>query len=312
MATVSKYSVTPLKFIFDDKTIAELVKDYLPKLPRYHVSLRIESDISIINGIRRVIIEEIPTWIMTCQMTTIMTNSVYTSDFILDRLHMTPINYVNGLEGSIDILNTSTETITVYTTDIEMHAKEKKIDPRDVCDKIRLCKLDPGEYINIPEIICERVVGTHGGESTLATNIEYNIVDEKEGMYVVDFAFDTVGNSDGVSIIPTACDVLINRLINVKDFLDSGETVSDKYKLTLSELYNELIIDDEDHTLGNIIAKSIYLTDPKIDIVNYLKIHPTEQRISIKWIHESGIDIVMESIVAVVKKLEKIKAATLK
>lgn len=103
-----------------------------------------------------------------------------------------------------------------------------------------------------------------------------------EGMrYVIKNSFDfiiaTVGIYDNEKIIIESCNILLNKMNDLKDLLEKDEVDIKRSDNLLENCYDITLV-NEDYTIGNILnyeVYSIFYTDLKIvDYVGFKKFHP--------------------------------------
>lgn len=92
-----------------------------------------------------------------------------------------------------------------------------------------------------------------------------------------DFILQSVGVYENAEIIIKACNVLLNKLATLKTILTSNELEIKVSDTTMENSY-DIILENEDYTLGNILNHelySVFYTDLKfLDYVGFKKQHP--------------------------------------
>jgi len=228
----------------------------------------------IVNTIRRTILEEIPTYAFDLEKISIKSNtSVYNNDYLRNRIENFPIQNVENLfdldeyekiRGSIinneyieeenvnnyDLLNlhlkkenTSDQIINVTTDDCSFYLKGKKIDSI-YNNPLLICKLKKNEHIELSAVVKKSIPLEHAKYSIASLCCFEKIDDNK---YILKFENrDQVKNRE---IITRACNIIIHRL---QFFLKSISS-----KKFSSDSYGKIILENENHTLGNLISRSL-------------------------------------------------------
>ena len=92
-----------------------------------------------------------------------------------------------------------------------------------------------------------------------------------------DFVLESVGVYENTDIMMKACDILSHKFITFSEQLERDEITMDKSENTLENCY-DVILENEDYTMGNIFNYEIYTTFYiDLNVVNYVgfkKMHP--------------------------------------
>lgn len=93
-----------------------------------------------------------------------------------------------------------------------------------------------------------------------------------------DFIIQTIGIYDNFEIITKACDILLQKFTKIKDDLDKDEIkINNTVDTTMNNCY-DVILENEDYTIGNILNHEVYqLFYTELDVLNYVgfkKFHP--------------------------------------
>ena len=103
-----------------------------------------------------------------------------------------------------------------------------------------------------------------------------------EGMrYVIknsfDFILETVGIYDNDKLLIESCKILINKFEDLQSLIDKDELIIKPSENTLENSY-DVILENEDYTIGNILNYELYKTFyNELKLINYVgfkKIHP--------------------------------------
>jgi len=103
-----------------------------------------------------------------------------------------------------------------------------------------------------------------------------------EGMrYVIknsfDFIIETIGIYENNELVIIACNILIEKLINLKNITNNDELEINESNTTMENCYDIKLL-NEDYTIGNMLNYVIYeIYYKKMDLLNYVgfkKLHP--------------------------------------
>jgi DNA-directed RNA polymerase subunit L len=132
-----------------------------------------------------------------------------------------------------------------------------------------------------------------------------------------DFTIQSVGIYDNVDIILRACDILIHKFEELKHSLAQDQVEIHASDNTLENCY-DVILENEDYTIGNILNYELYTVfyvDLKVlDYIGFKKMHPHDSdsilRVSLidKTKGISNIKTMLNAVTdAAIKKIESIK-----
>jgi DNA-directed RNA polymerase subunit L len=310
-----------------------MIKIKKNKIDNYNFDIDLEgNDVNhvIINTLRRVILSLIPVYaynIIDIKKNT----SVFNNDQIRLRINNFPVfniknkkdtlqhidrlkrNFYNKLDmndfSDKDQDLPSLENITMYcdaknekeellnvTTDMcKFYNEEEEI--KNIYDKpLLICKLKKNEEINFT---AKTVLGFGLVNSiwTTTDNCPFDEIDENK----FNFKFTSEGQIKAKDIFERAINIIINMLNKYKKLIVKNNQNTDDNK-------GEIIIDNEDHTLGNLISRSLQ-NHKNIEFAGYKVKHLLIKEIIIKYITNGGKsfnDIIKESIDYTIKIYEKI------
>lgn len=273
-----------------------LVSDLLPREKTRHTCV-ISAETCIANAIRRVLTDELPVYVLHTEIADIDTDSEATHDQIQTQLKLCPITqeYEDKLVGSLDFKNETSENRIITTHDLKF---ERGIHANQVVDKIPLFNLAPLRFVKINKIKSVLETG-YDGVGMSVENILYRELSERK--YEISYTVNHY-NKDRWN---DAIDNIIERLTAIADFLNKKSESLAMY-LKIGDI-NELSVNNESHTIGELINRYIYLADKSCDFVAYRQEHPLVRRIIIKWRHSSGVKIALTAIDNARKDLELLK-----
>lgn len=142
-----------------------------------------------------------------------------------------------------------------------------------------------------------------------------------EGMrYVIknsfDFIIETIGIYENNELLIIACNILIDKLINLKNIINNDEIEISISNTTMENCYDIKLL-NEDYTIGNMLNYVIYEVYYKqMDLINYIgfkKLHPHDNYSIIRIAFnneepkERVKDILVNSIDKTIEIIEKIK-----
>ena len=300
----------------NDKDIIKLLPTML--IP-YEVSLELHDvNVAIANGIRRVMLSEIPVKALKFRFNDFKTTDPFILvDFILSRIRNIPINQnipINTIL-ELDVINNTEDVIHIKTKDLKIikgsystHT-DKKLPFNET---YTIAMLNPNKSLKITNIYIKSNYGYKYGGYSVACNARSIPIDiepynsfTKEGVKssVSDpkkfrLTWCSNGNMSANDIFKLSCDEIINRLNNIKTFIDSIELHKD---------ISILRINKESDTIGNILIKSICDDYPNISAATYNCNNVTHELIIRIRKNDNATDIINKTIDKNVKLLEKIK-----
>lgn len=180
--------------------------------------------------------------------------------------------------------NKSNEITTVSTADAKFYYDEKQIQsPYKV--HIPIVKLQPGQEIAFSAIT---KIGTEYEDAmyNAACIAAYKQVKEDE----FNFFIESRGQLDEKRIMYIA---MINIERRMRNFLNLLEEDKQNGKNELSEdnkLQGQIIVNNEDHTLGNLISRGLQL-HPKVSFAGYNLPHPLAKKVYFHYKLEKSGDI---------------------
>lgn len=285
----------------------------------------------IINTIRRVILSLLPTYAFYQKNINISKNTTVTNnDYLKLRISNFPIYNINNKENTIEHLTRlkknfhnnlninefidddknlpELEKITMYcnvkndnkdllniTTNMCKFYNDDQEIPNIYKKPLLICKLKPGEEINFTATT-ELGIGLVDAIWTTTDNVPFEQINDNK----FKLKFESDGQLKCLDIINRSIKIIINHLLYYRDILVK-ELENNKFK-------GDIIIDNEDHTFGNLISRS--LQDHKnIEFAGYKIDHLLVRTVTIKYITNGGksiSNIIMESLSDKIKLYENI------
>ncbi len=255
---------------------------------------------SIANAIRRVLIAEIPTWAFG-NITVEENVTPFSDEYLSHRIGLVPINnelvkdnsprdFVLDAKGSPDGL------IKIYSQEIK---------PKDfVFPGIVLTELkglsDKQEHLRVKMTLEKGTHKTHDAKYSAVTIASYKQVDTT----TFEFEVENRGLMQLKTLINLAFKVIIDKLTLILDAIDEPNTTKLSFSTTATDLH-KIRINEEDDTIGNLVQ--MYLMD-KVDFVAYDNPHPLENHVIISIKSPNAKDIFKNSLVGLIKVFNGVKS----
>jgi DNA-directed RNA polymerase subunit L len=321
------------------KSVDPDYKKYIPKNSKYTASFELKDTTSdLANCIRRTLIDEMPVYSMNVSEEDIESDDKFIlSDFLKNNLEFIPfLQDINdkdaeNLSMSLNVVNTTDDTISVYSGDIIVTDGQKKIldNSKYFTKTIAIIKLRPGKTLTIKNINIVAGIGKYdSGKFILLSNISYEILDViplEENKYNTTgqsslnsnpqhfkIGFTTHRNINIKKIMPRCCDTISKTLLGIQSELNNIKESDLVYFSDLIEL--ETIVDvkcfhfkNEYWTIANIISRYCYLVFPDIQFVCSSIIHPSNEESIVKVRHPEAIKIIKTSIKKILSDIDIIK-----
>jgi DNA-directed RNA polymerase subunit L len=341
-AKVKNIKFTELPFETKDKNFQQCIeyikltgadyKKYIPKNPKQRLSFELENiNADLANCIRRYLIDELPVYSMNVMEENIDSDDRYILvDYLRNNIEMIPFQQeitdkeADGFDISLHIENKTDDTIMVYSRDIQIHDKQKKIlDNADYfTTTIPIVQLKAGKYLTIKNINVVKGVGkTHAAKFALLSNIEYEILDVKP-LEVSKFnrtgesslmsspkhfamALTTHRNINVKRVMPMCCEAIIKTLSGIRSALKPIKETDLVYFSDIIELETKgdvklYHLKGEYWTIANIIARYCYLEHPDISFVCSSIVHPLTEESMVKIKHSETLKILDAAIEAII------------
>lgn len=166
---------------FTSKQNVEKIKKLLPSIEQEEISFYLKNaNCAVANGLRRIIIGEIKTKILTCEISNIITNE----DFVILHELIDMINYIPikqdiplDVEFSLNFINNDKNSnfTVVHSSDIKQISGKTIKDP--FAETFRLAQLRPGKFLTIDKIKIVENYGYNYSAHCLTTQFTYDIID---------------------------------------------------------------------------------------------------------------------------------------
>ena len=192
----------------------------------------------------------------------------------------------------VNYKNKTNDIVTVTTDDAKFYYDEKQI-PSPYKFNVPLIKLQKGQEIAfsaITKLGIEEIDTIYS-----AVNVAYYKQNTENDFY---FCLESRGQIDEKRILSVAFENIIIRLNNFSKLLQS-EIHKDKH----TELEGLIIINDEDHTLGNLISRGMQQHD-MVDFAGYNLPHPLSKKVHFNYkLKKGNIKTIMNDVVEYYKEL---------
>jgi DNA-directed RNA polymerase subunit L len=195
---------------------------------------------------------------------------------------------LNQLTMYVNYKNKSNDIFNVTTSHAKFYYDQKQI----VCpykDECLIVKLHPNEEIALSAITS---LGTEGKDTKYSpvNVVTYKQINDNE----FDFYFESTGQITEKQILLVA---LINIERKLRNFLKVFLEDINK-EIDISEEEGLLIVNNEDHTLGNLISRGMQ-KHSKIKFAGYNLPHPLSNKVHFHYLLEKGgnIKIIMEEVI---------------
>lgn len=257
--------------------------------------------ISFTNALRRILISYIDCYVIDFNDTNfIENNSLFNSEFLKNRLCLIPIlsnktniNY-EFLQVSCNKKNDKQVIDDVYVSDFKIKDRttDQELDIKDffVHQDLLFTKLQLEQYINFeanlkksnafvggsfysPVSSCVVTFNNSNYDKEPVIDRERNFdLNSKNEPKIYDFYYENIGFFDSKELIKIACDVLMEKLNNLKSKFDNYEFKNDFYHFMVYE---------ENDTLGHLFT-SYLLENKDIIYAGYSLEHPLKNNILLK------------------------------
>ena len=265
--TRKKLQSSKLVLDFSGKDINEAVTNTLIRVAIDHIptyafnkdAITIEKNTSIYMNNHVVgIIENITIPDIDCSI--VMLPSIYWKDIkytydVGDRLRHKEDTH--NIEMSINVTNETNNNLLITTNDMKMYDNGKEIkNGYDRSYPHEILKLRPQE-----KFICKASavlgIGKRNNKWTSTANSYHNVYENKTGDKInkIRLFISSIGQNDEYTILIKACRFIKIKLKEIKQLV--GEIFHSLGPKGPKKKYNELILNDEDHTIGNILNNKL-------------------------------------------------------
>ena len=273
--SVENFKIKSLKIKEDNPVIRKLLPTVI--FP-YEASFELKNvNVAIANAIRRTIMGEIPVKSLFFSLDDFETTDPFILyDFVLTRIKNIPIDQSIDINTtySLNIINKTEDIMEVKSKDLVMSSRYSKHNKKYFNETFTITTLEPSREIHISKIfVKEDYANNHAGHTvafnaiSIQTDVEpYNSFTKKGIKSAIanpsnfKISFRSNGNMDAKDILKLACKEIINRLDDVRKYIED---------IQIREDFVYLQIDKENDTIGNILMKSISDDYPDIKAVTY-------------------------------------------
>lgn len=250
----------------------------------------------IINSLRRILLDEIPCSAFSIDNINIIENtSVYNNDYMRNRIEQFPLigidkkldleeyekiknNTLNDDEENnlisiyCNVENLTDEIMSVTSDELEFYMNDKKINSI-YKNPVLFCKLKPGEKLNFSAKSNVGLALDHAKYSAVG------LCSFEEDNNKFNFKVEPRGQIKSKELLTRALKILSFKLETLK-------TKINKIKFT-SENQGKIMLNNEDHTLGNLISRG--LQDHKnIEFAGYKLEHLLIRDLIIDYVTDGG------------------------
>lgn len=295
--SITNWKIETQKIVVDDK-YKHLISN---EFPHQLLTFDLESHISIANGLRRVLIDEVLVKYLWFELTAIDTSDRYViSDKMRDDISYIPLSQSvpMGVTFSIDESNKTLNYQPIHSGMIKASDKKTYFKPN-----INLGILNSDKYLKVNNI---KVKSSYGFETACAQllSLGFKPLNEinKSSLVATPTKFRFKLQSNGSMEIKSILIYAINTLIEIlTNFSESLSTIESRMNMDVM-VYPV----DQTHTLGNIIVSFGQKLDPQIKLINYKLIHPLKNKIEINVKHANPDKLLKDSAEAAIERYRKI------
>lgn len=310
-----KYDINYNNTIFEN--LIKSNKHLIPKLSHMSLIFNINNTItSLVNAIRRTIIDELYIKILYFDLIDLYTNDKYIlPDLIQNRIGLIPIlQTINeNISFNLYIKNDTLHIKNIYSNDIFTKHKNTYFN-----NNIILCQLHPNKILKIDNIKVKITQGYLNSISSIG-NAMFEVIDfdMKQNLTLnsspsnFKFTINSNGNINPIDILHLSIDNLIDRLNNITDIINNYDNDIHYNHIDLIITVQNNIkfyhINNESHTLGNLIVDYIYIIDSTITLLDYNVEHPTKNKVIITILHNDSNNLIKMAINNIIIDLLEIK-----
>lgn len=292
----------------------------LPNLNKESIEFELlNSNEAFANAIRRVYNDELLIKLLDVNIYDLKTDDKYIlPDNIIERLNLIPIKQdINkDVIFQINIVNNTNDIIKIYSKDIINKNKQDKNVYFN--NNILICTLKPNHYLYINNIKINSNYGYIDNKYSLGSynyeiiNTDFNIHSLNNNIKDFRIELITNGNIHIKSLINLIYDTLYVRLKYIQESInnyninlnstDINKLINDIFIIENNDIY-EIHINNEYHTIGNLITKYVYNLDSNIELINYKLEHPLRHKIIINIKHNEYKKILNDAINKIIEDL---------
>jgi len=322
--------VTNIKIVentikYKDTIFESLLEDNKHLFPvNNHKTISFEllnSNTELANAIRRVITNELEVKLLQVNINDIKTDDKYIlSDIIKDRIESIPINQniPDDYIFKLSITNNTLDIHDVNSSDLLLMNYKKNTNEL-FNQNMKICYLNSNKYITINDIHVNKNTGFYNGKYSLCTvnyeiiNTDFKIASLNNDNTDFKMSIKTNGNIEPIEIIKSVVLNLEKRLKIIESYIIEYNKIYNSSDIQLVDTNNVYIIknydlfsyyiNNESHTIGNLLVKYIYNIDNNIELINYSIPHPSKHQVIINIKHTEHNSIILKSIKNIIKDL---------
>ena len=296
----------------------------LPNLNKESIQFELlNSNEAFANAIRRVYNDELLVKILDVNIYDLKTDDKYIlPDNIIERLNLIPIKQDIHKDTlfQINVVNNTNDIIKIYTKDIINKNKQDKNVYFN--NNILICSLKPNHYLYINNIKINANYGYIDNKYSLGSynyeiiNTDFNIPSLNNNIKDFRIELITNGNINLKNLIKLIYDTLYIRLKYIQESInnyninlnstDINKLINDIFIIENNDIY-EIHINNEYHTIGNLITKYVFNLDSNIELINYKLEHPLRHKIIINIKHNEYKKILNDAINNIIEDLIQFK-----
>lgn len=296
----------------------------LPNLNKESIQFDLlNSNEAFANAIRRVYNDELLIKLLDVNIYDLKTDDKYIlPDNIIERLNLIPIKQDIHKDTlfQINVVNNTNDIIKIYTKDIINKNKQDKNVYFN--NNILICSLKPNHYLYINNIKINANYGYIDNKYSLGSynyeiiNTDFNIPSLNNNIKDFRIELITNGNINLKNLINLIYDTLYIRLKYIQESInnyninlnstDINKLINDIFIIENNDIY-EIHINNEYHTIGNLITKYVFNLDSNIELINYKLEHPLRHKIIINIKHNEYKKILNDAINNIIEDLIQFK-----
>lgn len=275
-----------------------------------------------VNGLKRCMNAEIPVLIMDFDTDNIFTDDDYIIGYeIQKRINLIAIRQISNLHLELNAKNETDEIIPVFSRDIKEVAPESKNNEIIFSATNIICYLRPGKMLKITNIgIKSGTSYIDGAAYSFPGKMGYECIDVKESAKSSLIAEPTAYKLtiprqkfvEPVHIVKLALSTLKYKLErieqHVKNNIEEFYSVDNVEITRMKDLTRYKLI-GETYTIGNMLARYGYLSDPSMPHIHCIKKHPSHNYVFVEIHHPDPKSIMLQSIESCKKEITSVMSA---
>jgi DNA-directed RNA polymerase subunit L len=307
------------------KSIIEKNIHLLPLLSKQGIQFElINSNEAFSNAIRRIFNDELLIKCLHTHIFDIKTDDKYIlHDTIIERINSISINQKidDDIIFHINVINNTNDIIKIYSKDI-INKKNKNDTNIYFNPNILICTLKPNKYLYINDIKIHKDYGFNNHIYSIGS-FSYEIINTNFQELSLnndckDFRIELINNSN-IELSYLINEIYNNLYFRLKKIQQAiNEYQLEKYSSDINKILNEIFIiknnnifeihiNNEYHTIGNLLTYYIYNILNSIELINYKLEHPLRHKIIIYIKHNNYKQLFNDAINNIIKDLDIFK-----